>query len=77
MNTSKDVSHIAKFDGQNYSLWKLGLWVLLEQHNLIDIVTGDYPIPEMVIVYYSNINMPIKLAVKTSYLQMIDGRCWT
>jgi hypothetical protein len=23
MNTSKDVSHIAKFDGQNYSLWKL------------------------------------------------------
>ena len=47
MNTSKDVSHIAKFDGQNYSLWKLGLWVLLEQHNLIDIVTGDYPIPQM------------------------------
>jgi hypothetical protein len=69
MNTSKDVSHIAKFDGQNYS------WVLLEQHNLIDIVTGDYTIPQMVIVYYSNINMPIKLAVKTSYLQMIDGRC--
>jgi hypothetical protein len=75
MNASKDVSHIAKFDGQNYSLWKLGLWVLLEQHNLIDIVTGDYTIPQMVIVYYSNINMPIKLAVKTSYLQMIDGRC--
>lgn len=47
MNTSKDVSHIAKFDGQNYSLWKLGLWVLLEQHGLIDIVTGDNTIPEM------------------------------
>ncbi|KAI9562434.1 hypothetical protein GHT06_009864 [Daphnia sinensis] len=46
MNTSKDVSHIVKLDGQN-SLWKLGIWVLLEQHNLIDIITGDYTIPEM------------------------------
>ncbi|KZR98137.1 Uncharacterized protein APZ42_006578 [Daphnia magna] len=45
MNTSKYVSHVAKFDGQNYSLWKLGLWVLLEQHDLIDIVTGGYTIP--------------------------------
>lgn len=47
-STLKEVSHIAKYDGKNFSLWKLGLWVLLEQHELIKIVTGDEKIPEEV-----------------------------
>jgi hypothetical protein len=57
MSNSKDVTHIAKFDGQNYSLWKLGLWVLLEQHDLIKLVTGDEAIPATVkhFSHYSNI----------------------
>ncbi|EFX64968.1 hypothetical protein DAPPUDRAFT_333648 [Daphnia pulex] len=44
--TSSQTSHIAKYDGRNYSLWKLGLWVLLEEHNLIDIVTGEDTLPD-------------------------------
>jgi hypothetical protein len=48
--TSSQTSHIAKYDGQNYSLWKLGLWVLLEEHNLIDIVTGEDTLPDEVLV---------------------------
>lgn len=47
-STLREVSHIAKYDGQNFSLWKLGLWVLLEQHDLIRVVTGDEVIPEQV-----------------------------
>lgn len=48
--TSREASHIAKYDGLNYSLWKLGLWVLLEEHNLIQIVTGEETLPEEVLV---------------------------
>ena len=55
MNTHKDVAHIAKFNGQNYSLWKLGLWVLLEQHDLISVVTGDYVLPEKVSIHCYNL----------------------
>lgn len=44
-STLREVSHIAKFDGTNFPLWKLGLWVLLEQHNLIELVTGTSKIP--------------------------------
>ncbi|XP_046462670.1 uncharacterized protein LOC124208838 [Daphnia pulex] len=41
----REVSHIAKFNGNNFSLWKFGCWLLLEQHNLVGIVNGDelYP----------------------------------
>ena len=47
-STQKDVSHIAKYDGANFSLWKLGLFVLLEQNDLIDVTTGDGIMPEQV-----------------------------
>ncbi|EFX68670.1 hypothetical protein DAPPUDRAFT_259795 [Daphnia pulex] len=47
MNSAhKDVSHIAKYDGANFSLWKLGLFVLLEQNDLIDVTTGVFTLPE-------------------------------
>ncbi|KZR99930.1 Uncharacterized protein APZ42_004006, partial [Daphnia magna] len=38
--TPREVSHIAQYDGTNFPLWKLGLWTLLEEHNLEEIVTG-------------------------------------
>ena len=44
------VSHITKFNGSNFPLWKLDLWVLLEEHGLIKIVTGDTKIPEEVTI---------------------------
>ena len=49
MNSAlKDVSHIAKYDGANFSLWKLGLFVLLEQNDLIEVTTGVSVPPEQV-----------------------------
>jgi hypothetical protein len=44
--TSSQTSHIAKYDGQNNFLWMLGLWVLLEVHNLSDIVTEEDTLPD-------------------------------
>ena len=37
----RDVNHIAKFNGRNFSLWKFGCWLLLEQYNLVKIVNGE------------------------------------
>jgi hypothetical protein len=49
MNSAlRDVSHIAKYDGANFSLWKLGLFVLLEQNDLIEVTTGVSVLPEQV-----------------------------
>ena len=42
---TRDVSHIAKFNGQNFALWKFGCWLLLEQHNLVKSVTGEDEMP--------------------------------
>ncbi|EFX75146.1 hypothetical protein DAPPUDRAFT_323688 [Daphnia pulex] len=42
-STPREVNHIAKFNGTNFSLWKFGTWLLLEQHNLVGIVNGDEP----------------------------------
>jgi hypothetical protein len=47
-STQKDVSHITKYDGANFSLWKLGLFVLLEEKDLIDVTTGGDTLPEQV-----------------------------
>lgn len=48
MSSSKETAHIASYDGINFSLWKLGLWVLLEQHDLIGIVQGEELLPDVV-----------------------------
>jgi hypothetical protein len=44
---SSQISHISKYDGHNYSLRKLGLWVLLIELNLIQIVTGEETLPDV------------------------------
>jgi hypothetical protein len=45
MNTTRDVGHIVKFNGQNFPLWKFGFWILLEQHELVKIVNGEETLP--------------------------------
>ncbi|EFX64403.1 hypothetical protein DAPPUDRAFT_334238, partial [Daphnia pulex] len=45
MSTLREVSHIAKFNGQNFPLWKFGCWLLLEQHQLVKIVNGQERLP--------------------------------
>jgi len=47
-NTAKDVGHIAKFDGSNFSTWKYGVWMLLEKNKLISIVDWSERLPEQV-----------------------------
>jgi hypothetical protein len=66
MSTHRETAHIAKYDGQNYSLWKLGLFVLFEQHNLTDLVTGEQLIPKEV----ENINhvLIFKIFINSKYI---------
>ena len=45
MTTTRDVSNIAKFNGQNLPTWKLGCWILFQQHGLVKIVTGEEKLP--------------------------------
>lgn len=59
MSHSKETAHIATYDGITFSLWKLGLWVLLEQHGLIDIVQGEELSPDVV---YTKSKLSISIA---------------
>ena len=63
----REVSHIAKFNGKNFSLWKFGCWLLLEQHNLVGIVNGDEPFPAEVLSLHN-----------TNYQQMLicSSKLW-
>jgi hypothetical protein len=49
MSTTRDVSHIVKFNGQNFPLWKFGFWILLEQHDLVKVVNGEETKPAEVL----------------------------
>lgn len=43
--TSKDVSHIAKFNGTDFSFWKYQVLLVLEQHHLLKVVNGTETCP--------------------------------
>jgi hypothetical protein len=45
---TREVSHVVKFNGKNFPLWKFGCWLKLEQHNLVNIVNGTEELPEEV-----------------------------
>ncbi len=36
----KDVGHLTKFDGTNFTRWQQGLFLTLEQHDLLKIANG-------------------------------------
>ncbi|KAK4030698.1 hypothetical protein OUZ56_024038 [Daphnia magna] len=44
-STSKDVSHIIKFYGTNFSSWKFGIWRFLEKFKLTSVVDGTESFP--------------------------------
>ena len=48
MATSRDTNYIPKFDGTIFPSWKFGIWMLLERHELTEIVTGTVTKPEKV-----------------------------
>lgn len=45
MSTTRDVSQIVKLNGQNFTLWKFGFWILLERHELVNTVNGEEILP--------------------------------
>ena len=45
MTTMRDVNNIAKFNGQNLPTWKLGCWILFQQHDLVKLVIGEETLP--------------------------------
>ncbi len=45
---TREVSHVIKFNGKNFPLWKFGCWLKLEQHDLMHIVNGNETLPEQV-----------------------------
>jgi hypothetical protein len=44
-NPTKEMSHVAKFDGTNFQFWKFQITLLPEQHDLIEIVIGASTAP--------------------------------
>ncbi len=44
-NPTKDMSHVAKFDGTNFQFWKFQVTLLLEQHDLIDGLLREFKVP--------------------------------
>lgn len=52
--SSKDVSHVAKFDGTNFPFWKFQICLVLEQYGLLPIVFGDEIKPAPLIVTDAN-----------------------
>lgn len=36
----KDVGHLTKFDGTNFTRWQQGLMLTLEQYELLNVVNG-------------------------------------
>ena len=45
----KDLSHIPKFNGSNFPIWKFHVWLMLRNNDLDGVVTGQVlaPIPQM------------------------------
>lgn len=44
--SAKDISHVVKFNGSNFPLWKFQVCLTLNQHDLMDIVEGKAKLPQ-------------------------------
>ena len=47
MFSSKDVSHMAKFNGGNFPFWKFQVNLIFEQHKLLGVIDGTENCPEL------------------------------
>ena len=75
---SKDVSHISKFNGSNFPFWKFQICLMLEQHELLDIVLGKENLPQPITVQDAGGNSTISNAVEIKNWKMKDNsaRCY-
>jgi len=52
---SKSLTHVVKFDGSNLPLWRLGLDVALEEHDVQSVTDGTCVCPPEVILFLSKV----------------------
>lgn len=48
---NKSLAHVVKFDGSNLPLWRLGLDVALEEHDVQSVTDGTLQCPPEVNLY--------------------------
>jgi hypothetical protein len=61
----KDVGHLTKFDGSNFTRWQQGLFLTLEQHDLLNIVNGTETKPiEVITDLFSDISHKAQLLTR-------------
>ena len=68
--SAKDISHITKFDGKNFSFWKSRLSLVLESYELLDVVDGSELEPTPIAALADNSNA----ASVTTRATSINGR---
>lgn len=59
--TTKEISHIAKFDGTNFPSWKYGMWMFLEKNKLTNVMEGTEKRP---------LEVSVALAPPASFLSL-------
>ena len=55
----EDNIKIAKFNGRNFNTWKYSVYIKLRDHDLVPIVEGTKPKPQVVIIKRNNIRKKI------------------
>ena len=50
---NKSLAHVVKFDGSNLPLWRLGLDVALEEHDVQSVTDGTLHCPPEVNFFFS------------------------
>jgi hypothetical protein len=63
--SAKDISHITKFDGKNFSFWKSRINLVLESYELLDVVDGSEVKPTPIVILADNSNAAIVTARAT------------
>lgn len=63
--SAKDISHITKFDGKNFSFWRSRISLVLEIYELLDVVDGSEVKPTPIVILADNSNAAIVTARAT------------
>ncbi|KZS00850.1 Uncharacterized protein APZ42_002688 [Daphnia magna] len=71
-STLKDISHLVKFDGNNFHELKFGCRLLLETNGLLDVIDGVEKIPSEVIVERAVTNQKVIDEWKSKDLNAIN-----
>lgn len=65
----KDIGHLTKFDGINFTRWQQGLMLILEQHELLQIINGTEVKPsevKIILISKDGFTRQVFVSLKTS-----------